>query len=105
MGTDNLRVAGRYGLPCVETGGASRDRTDDLLHAMQALSQLSYSPSFQVALSAWLACKKRGAKLREAPGSVKLEPTVSARFWPPVCGASAERRFQSRERAFPAQKL
>ena len=26
-------------------GGASRDRTGDLLHAMQALSQLSYSPS------------------------------------------------------------
>ena len=26
------------------TGGAKRDRTADLLHAMQALSQLSYSP-------------------------------------------------------------
>ncbi len=26
-------------------GGARRDRTADLLHAMQALSQLSYSPS------------------------------------------------------------
>ena len=25
-------------------GGATRDRTADLLHAMQALSQLSYSP-------------------------------------------------------------
>ena len=25
-------------------GGASRDRTDDLFHAMEALSQLSYSP-------------------------------------------------------------
>ncbi len=25
-------------------GGAKRDRTADLLHAMQALSQLSYSP-------------------------------------------------------------
>ncbi len=25
-------------------GGAMRDRTADLLHAMQALSQLSYSP-------------------------------------------------------------
>src|SRR5262249_6524653 len=28
----------------VEVGGARRDRTADLLHAMQALSQLSYSP-------------------------------------------------------------
>ncbi len=32
--------AGRY-----SESGASRDRTGDLLHAMQALSQLSYSPS------------------------------------------------------------
>ncbi len=27
-----------------KVGGAKRDRTADLLHAMQALSQLSYSP-------------------------------------------------------------
>jgi hypothetical protein len=27
-----------------EGGGARRDRTADLLHAMQALSQLSYGP-------------------------------------------------------------
>jgi hypothetical protein len=26
------------------SGGADRDRTDDLLNAIQALSQLSYSP-------------------------------------------------------------
>src|SRR6185437_5378217 len=30
--------------PFQKLGGASRDRTGDLLHAMQALSQLSYSP-------------------------------------------------------------
>ncbi len=28
----------------LRNGGAKRDRTADLLHAMQALSQLSYSP-------------------------------------------------------------
>jgi hypothetical protein len=28
-----------------EVGGAKRDRTADLLHAMQALSQLSYGPN------------------------------------------------------------
>ena len=28
-------------------GGADEDRTRDLLHAMQALSQLSYSPKLQ----------------------------------------------------------
>jgi hypothetical protein len=27
-----------------QLGGGKRDRTDDLLHAMQALSQLSYTP-------------------------------------------------------------
>ena len=30
-------------------GGARRDRTVDLLHAMQALSQLSYGPHFKAA--------------------------------------------------------
>ncbi len=30
------------------SGGARRDRTVDLLHAMQALSQLSYSPLLNV---------------------------------------------------------
>jgi hypothetical protein len=28
----------------LKIGGAKRDRTADLLHAMQALSQLSYGP-------------------------------------------------------------
>jgi hypothetical protein len=28
-----------------KSGGARRNRTDDLLHAMQALSQLSYDPT------------------------------------------------------------
>jgi hypothetical protein len=31
-------------LDCLGGDGASRDRTDDLRHAMAALSQLSYSP-------------------------------------------------------------
>ena len=30
---------------CPDVGGARRDRTADLLHAMQALSQLSYGPN------------------------------------------------------------
>ena len=34
----------------VRYGGADRDRTDDLLLAKQALSQLSYSPFSQVAV-------------------------------------------------------
>ncbi len=31
--------------PSTLLGGADRDRTDDLLNAIQALSQLSYSPN------------------------------------------------------------
>lgn len=34
-----------------ETGGANRDRTDDLLNAIQALSQLSYGPTVSSATS------------------------------------------------------
>ncbi len=30
--------------PCIVFGGGERDRTDDLLRARQALSQLSYTP-------------------------------------------------------------
>ena len=36
---------GRGGFFVVKSGGARRDRTADLLHAMQALSQLSYGPT------------------------------------------------------------
>ena len=36
---------GTQELICRDIGGARRDRTADLLHAMQALSQLSYSPT------------------------------------------------------------
>ena len=35
-------------------GGAKRDRTADLLNAIQALSQLSYSPTFPLPQKAWL---------------------------------------------------
>src|SRR6201988_2919095 len=42
-------------------GGARRDRTADLLHAMQALSQLSYGPTL-----------KSRRNLRTAPHLVKL---------------------------------
>jgi hypothetical protein len=36
------------GIPAFFFDGAGRDRTDDLLHAMQALSQLSYSPTSDI---------------------------------------------------------
>jgi hypothetical protein len=37
-------VTGRYSNQLNYFGGGKRDRTADLLHAMQALSQLSYTP-------------------------------------------------------------
>jgi hypothetical protein len=43
-----------------KSGGARRDRTADLLHAMQALSQLSYSP------------ENSGGRVRTTRGAVKL---------------------------------
>ena len=36
-------------------GGGKRDRTADLLHAMQALSQLSYTPKTKAAQGGFLA--------------------------------------------------
>src|SRR5687768_11535858 len=45
MGTRGLFKTGcRQFAILPETGGGKRDRTADLLHAMQALSQLSYTP-------------------------------------------------------------
>jgi hypothetical protein len=42
-------------------GGADRDRTDDLLNAIQALSQLSYSPTI-LYLGLALCCLGRDVK-------------------------------------------
>jgi hypothetical protein len=42
---DRTRVIARLGGPAGASGGASRDRTGDLLVANQTLSQLSYGPS------------------------------------------------------------
>ncbi len=47
--------------------GANRDRTDDLLNAIQALSQLSYGPEFAVAPSS----AATGGLLAMAGGAVK----------------------------------
>jgi hypothetical protein len=42
---------------CLKFGGASRDRTDDLIVANDALSQLSYSPmSGWIPYNGWIDC-------------------------------------------------
>src|ERR1700733_4133239 len=70
-------------------GGARRDRTADLLHAMQALSQLSYGPT-------------RGRRtLRSRPLLVKASPrgTSPGHFYPPPSTASMRARARSRPRS------
>jgi hypothetical protein len=69
-------------------GGASRDRTDDLFHAMEALSQLSYGP-----------IRSRG-KLRTPPGIVKPDRTA---LRTKSAGASS-RRLRTRQRRVEARQ-
>ena len=45
-GSPSPRFALRGAPPASQGGGGERDRTDDLLLAKQALSQLSYTPEF-----------------------------------------------------------
>ena len=51
----NVATNGRFGIlgDDVLPGGATGIRTPDLLHAMQALYQLSYSPSAGAAVRRW----------------------------------------------------
>lgn len=55
-------------------GGGKRDRTADLLHAMQALSQLSYTPvcRSEIIASLFSACKSRFADLLQICISIVL---------------------------------
>src|SRR3954464_9153772 len=53
MGTKGLSVLHHYDEGV--TGGGKRDRTADLLHAMQALSQLSYTPLWVSSLKLYTA--------------------------------------------------
>jgi hypothetical protein len=55
-----------------ENGGARRDRTADLLHAMQALSQLSYSPKTKKLMNTKNA-KKRTAGQNPAVQFLSLQ--------------------------------
>jgi hypothetical protein len=54
------------------SGGARRDRTDDLLLAKQALSQLSYGPApvTKTVPVGWLANQSCGAAKIGGPGKI-----------------------------------
>jgi hypothetical protein len=53
-------------------GGARRDRTDDLLLAKQALSQLSYGPLKRMVMYWWSSDSLRSACRAEAPQERRL---------------------------------
>ena len=72
--------------PLKRLGGARRDRTDDLLLAKQALSQLSYGPQplllTELRLGEriardWLACRTEAAEARRLVGLGRLELPTS----------------------------
>jgi hypothetical protein len=54
--TSKLRALADAGL-IAKNGGADRDRTDDLLNAIQALSQLSYNPMSRTNRHFFIFCK------------------------------------------------
>ena len=60
----------------IESSGADRDRTDDLLHAMQALSQLSYGPGVPEQ-KYYIA-----ASIAAAISSFAFMPTIVSTTWP-----------------------
>ena len=81
----------------LNTGGARRDRTADLLHAMQALSQLSYGPTWRrgtlpdrgairqenertTAAHALAACRQPGIAIRPFPESPKWHRWAARQF-------------------------
>src|SRR3954463_76494 len=55
--------------PQFRSGGGKRDRTADLLHAMQALSQLSYTPTREGAL---YPARGRGVNVAQIQGSTSM---------------------------------
>jgi hypothetical protein len=59
-----------------KAGGANRDRTDDLMLAKHALSQLSYGPGLQV-FKRRLACRAVAAKRQRLVGPGRVERPTS----------------------------
>ena len=65
---------GKNGIDGIAAGGARRDRTDDLLLAKQALSQLSYGPT---SFCKELVYRAEAAKQRRLVGPGRLELPTS----------------------------
>src|SRR5712691_11407740 len=58
------------------SGGGKRDRTVDLLHAMQALSQLSYTPTQGRKLYHAERCARRRSSTRFLPANASTGPRL-----------------------------
>jgi hypothetical protein len=69
LGTRRNRTLRRWTLILRKSGGARRDRTDDLLLAKQALSQLSYGPVSSHPFQAAIATGSRHPRLG-GPGKI-----------------------------------
>ena len=77
-------------------GGGKRDRTADLLHAMQALSQLSYTPTANRKLY------RSAAAWQTAAHAARRHPRyVSAIIAPPARAGDRRRRSPSHSCRFP----
>src|SRR5210317_278721 len=76
MGTRNSSIESTSPIQ-MGIGGARRDRTADLLHAMQALSQLSYSPTEPGTLRPLAGHVKECANLGSSSKNQELEPGCS----------------------------
>ena len=75
VGLELAAVSARNGK--IEYGGASRDRTDDLIVANDALSQLSYSPTSEKnVLNPILPAMARARKIRAAQRTMIRSKTV-----------------------------
>ncbi len=66
----------------VATGGAERDRTVDLLNAIQALSQLSYSPTREGAKNSTAAERRESGTRAGSRGHVSAMKAFGSLHWP-----------------------
>ena len=84
-------------------GGAERDRTVDLLNAIQALSQLSYSPTTEGAkIARGRAAVEREQTARSSLGSgCSTRAIHSVEFAPARCGRHLDRNDLSEFAAPP----
>src|SRR5512134_4120094 len=84
MGTTNKRQQVSLA-PVNRVGGGKRDRTADLLHAMQALSQLSYTPNQRRRI---ISADQGGVKKTGPPRARRSAADARARAPSPTAQAS-----------------